>query len=254
LISLRKEKQRKDMPLLKFRVMYEDDDSIYRDIEIKPAQSFEELEAVIRLSYNIPAVGEGKFLMSNDNWQRGKQIHPPAVKSEEKKSRSKAKAQSLPSIVLYIDDPHQHFIYEFHGAQELYFLVQLVTIGGTESPTLIYPVMLKSQGTSPFRKEEPIVHHKRTKGIVASDVTEENIVEEDEEEEEELSPFVESSSEPDAEELASIEGEEGDATDGDAIKEEEETDDKGDDTFVTGDDFDPEDLSDNVAEDFDEEV
>jgi hypothetical protein len=240
------------MPLLKFRVMYEEDDSIFRDIEIKPAQSFEELEAVIRLSYNIPAVGEGKFLTSNDNWQKGKQIHPAVVKHEEKKSRSKAKAQSLPSIVLYIDDPHQHFIYEFHGAQELSFLIELVTIGGAESPTLIYPVMLKSQGNSPFRKEEPIVHHKKAKGLVASDVIEENVVEE--EEEEELSPFVESSSEPDAEELASIEGEEGDITDGDAIKEEEEADDKGDDTFVTGDDFDPEDLTDNVAEDFDEEV
>src|SRR5256885_17050817 len=99
------------MALLKFRIIYEDDDSIFRDVEIKPANSFSDLEAVIMSSYNMPPTGSGAFFMSNDNWQKGKQLHP-AIKKEEKKKQAKAKAQTQTSLVAYIDDPHQHFIYE----------------------------------------------------------------------------------------------------------------------------------------------
>src|SRR6266576_1533144 len=126
------------MTLLKFRVIFEDDDSIYRDIEVKPSHSFADLEAAIMLSYNMPANGSGSFFLSNDNWQRGKQLHP-AGKKEEQKKAAKAKATSLPSMVAYIDDPHQHFIYEFHGTQDLAFLIELVSIGGIEKDSTMYP-------------------------------------------------------------------------------------------------------------------
>ncbi|HYV93997.1 MAG TPA: hypothetical protein VE978_19625 [Chitinophagales bacterium] len=242
------------MPLFKFRVIFEEDDAVQRDIEIKPAQSFADLEAAIMSSYNMPATGSGSFYLSNDNWQKGKQLHP-SIKKEEPKKATKAKATSLPSLVAYIDDPHQHFVYEFHGTQEFSFLVELVSIGGTEKDSTMYPVVVKSQGASPFKKEEIAAHLAKRKTVLADHKIEEEEEEEmdDDDEKDEPSPFVESADEPDEEELASIEGEEGDIMDGDAIKEEVEEV-SGDDSFVAGDDFDPEDLNENIIEDLEEDI
>lgn len=242
------------MPLLKFRVIYEDDDSVYRDIEIKPAQSFEEFEAVIKSSYNMPVVGTGVFYLSNDNWQRGRQIYP-GIKKEEKKSGSRAKAQTLPSIVAFIDDPHQHFLFEFKGSQEFSFLIELLTIGGTESAIAAYPVMVRSQGASPFRKDD-IIRPSAKKKIVAMEETEVETEEEDDEADE-PSPFVENSNEADEEELASIEGEEGepegDIMEGDAIKDDVD-DGNAEDIFSDEDDLGGEDENVNLSEDEDEDL
>jgi hypothetical protein len=241
------------MPLLKFRVIYEDDDSVHRDIEIKPIQSFADLEAAIMSSYNMPPNTSGSFFTSNDNWQKGKQLHP-AVRVEEKKKQTKAKAMSLPSLVAYIDDPHQHFLYQFHGTQEYSFLIELVSIGGVEKDSTMYPVMVKAQGASPFKKEEIASHFAKRKNVMPAFQEEEEEEEEEEDvEKDEPSIFVESADEPDTEDLAAIEGEEGDLMEGDAIKEDAEEA-SGDDSFVTGDDFDPEDLSENISEDADEEL
>lgn len=238
------------MSVLKFRVIFEEDDSIHRDVEIKPVQTFENLETVIMLSYNIPAGGGGVFFMSNDSWQKLRQIYPPlqTPPKEEKKTRGKAKAVKGAPLVTFIDDPHQHFIYEFSGKQDFTFLVQLVSLGGTEKPDVMYPVQVKAQGPSPFKKEEMAVHLAKNRGEILS------IEKEDIEADDTL--FIAEEDEGHMEELASIGEEEGDLMEGDVIKEEVEEE-ATDDTFVAGDDFnpeDPEDLSESISEDLEEDV
>src|SRR5205814_1578979 len=100
---------------------------------------------------------------------------------------------------------HQHFIYEFHGNQDAAFLIELVTIGGTEKDTAMYPAIVKSQGTSPFKKEELAAQLVKKKMVIPDHKTEvivEEIEEEEEDEKDEVSPFIESAEEADAEELA----------------------------------------------------
>jgi hypothetical protein len=116
---------------------------------------------------------------------------------------------------------------------------------------------VKSQGASPFKKEEYTSHSAKRKNamvnFVADEVEEEE--EEDDDVEEEAPAFVANADQADAEDLAAIEGEEGDLMEGDAIKEEaEEEVEAADDIFVTGDDFDPEDLSEGITEDLDEDI
>ena len=94
------------MPVMKFKVIYEEDDNVFRDVEIKPSQTFEELEAVIVSSYNLPMNGTGQFYHSNDNWQKGKRIYPfTPVEEKSGGAKKKAKAQSIPALVAFIDDP-----------------------------------------------------------------------------------------------------------------------------------------------------
>ena len=137
------------MTIYKFRVMYEEDDAIFRDIEIKPSQSLIDFESVIVSSYNLPVSANGKFFKSNDNWQKLKQLNMAPVQAEEKKGKAKAKAMNVPVLVAYLDDPHQKFIYEYHGSQEFVFLIELISLNGSEKATVIYPACVRQQGPVP---------------------------------------------------------------------------------------------------------
>jgi hypothetical protein len=215
--------------------MYEEDDSVFRDIDIKPSHTFSDLEAVIQSSYNLPMSGAGEFFMSNDNWQKGKSIHPQPVKEEKK---GKARVQMIPTIVSYIDDPHQHFLYEYTGAQEFIFLIELISVGGKEDFKASYPYCVRSQGASPFKKEEmPMPFARHPVPVVPDD-------EEEEEAPEEESPGVMIGAE-DEEELEAetqVEDEKHDLMEGDAI-EVEKDEDAGDEEFIGGDDFSSEDFN-----------
>ena len=60
------------MAVLKFRIYYEEDESIYRDIVIKHTQSFYELHETLLKSYEFDSKHQATFFRSNDNWQRGR--------------------------------------------------------------------------------------------------------------------------------------------------------------------------------------
>ena len=62
------------MTTLKFRVFWEEDDTIYRDISILPNQTFFDLFKCILSSYGFDDKHKATFYRSNDNWQRGREI------------------------------------------------------------------------------------------------------------------------------------------------------------------------------------
>ena len=165
------------MTIYKFRVMYEEDDGIFRDIEIKPSQTLSDFESIIVSSYNLPVNTTGQFFKSNDNWQRLRQLSMVPVPVEDKKSKSKARAQALPILVAYIDDPHQKFIYEYHGSQEFVFLIELMSLNGAEKPHIIYPLCVRQQGPSPFKKEDLVAHY--TRGAAQMEAEEQTIDDEE---------------------------------------------------------------------------
>jgi hypothetical protein len=62
------------MAILKFRVYFEEDDSIYRDVAIKHTQSFTNLHHAILKAYEFDSKHQATFYRSNDNWQKGREI------------------------------------------------------------------------------------------------------------------------------------------------------------------------------------
>ena len=54
------------MAILKFRVYYEEDDSVYRDIAIKHNQHFLELHHAILKAYEFDSKHAATFFRSND--------------------------------------------------------------------------------------------------------------------------------------------------------------------------------------------
>ena len=62
------------MAILKFRVYFEEDDSIYRDVVLRHTQSFLELHQIILRAYEFDTKHQSTFYRSNDSWQRGREI------------------------------------------------------------------------------------------------------------------------------------------------------------------------------------
>ena len=62
------------MAILRFRVYWEDDDSVYRDIVLRHIQNFFDLHQSILKCFEFDNKHKATFYRSNDNWQRGREI------------------------------------------------------------------------------------------------------------------------------------------------------------------------------------
>ena len=62
------------MAILKFRIYFEEDESVYRDVVIRHTQSFIELHETILKGYEFDNKHKATFYRSNDHWLRGREI------------------------------------------------------------------------------------------------------------------------------------------------------------------------------------
>ena len=62
------------MAVYKFSVTFEDYDDVYREIEIKSSQTFEDLHKAIQDSIGFDNKQLASFYMSNDMWRKGREI------------------------------------------------------------------------------------------------------------------------------------------------------------------------------------
>lgn len=149
------------MSVYKFRVAYEEDENIFRDIEIQPAQTLYELNDIIKSGFNLPDKSERRLFRSNDNWHKLNELDmsPKAVK--------KGKNVMMPMLISYIDDPHQRFLYEFETAKQSFsLLIELLNISSVEKAGESYPKVVKSAGPSPVKKEDLMAHLSRKVEVV----------------------------------------------------------------------------------------
>lgn len=134
------------MAILKFRVYFEEDESIYRDIAIRHTQSFLELHESILKSYEFDNKHKATFFRSNDHWQRGREI------SLEKYDREyKAPPLIMADTVIgsEIRDPNQKFIYLYDFNKNWSFLVELINVSKEENARMTYPSTVRTEGIAP---------------------------------------------------------------------------------------------------------
>lgn len=141
------------MSIYKFRVSFEEDENIFRDIEIQPSQSMKDLNEIITTAFALPEKSTRKMFRSNDNWHKLNEmdLNPKLIK--------KGKKGIIPMIIHFIDDPHQRFYYEFETAKQSFsLLIELISINTIAKAGETYPRILKSVGPSPVRKEDLMAH------------------------------------------------------------------------------------------------
>ena len=134
------------MAVLKFRVYFEEDDSIYRDIVIRHTQNFFDLHTTILQGYEFDQKHQATFYRSNDNWQRGREI---TLEAYDKKYQAPPLLMKETTIGSEIRDTNQKFIYIYDFAKNWTFLVELINVTKEESSRIIYPAVSRKEGIGP---------------------------------------------------------------------------------------------------------
>ena len=134
------------MAILKFRVYFEEDESVYRDIVIRHKQSFQELHEAILKSYDFDNKHKATFFRSNDHWQRGREI---SLEKYDKEYKAPPLIMSETSIGSEIRDPNQKFVYLYDFNKNWSFLVELINVSKEENPKLTYPASVRAEGIPP---------------------------------------------------------------------------------------------------------
>ena len=124
------------MAILKFRVYWEDDDSIYRDVVIRHTQTFADLHSVILKSYEFDSKHKATFYRSNDNWARGREIS--LEKYDDKTYIAEPLIMSEVPMGSEIKDPNQKFIYVYDFNKLWTFKVELIHVEKEENKKLVY--------------------------------------------------------------------------------------------------------------------
>jgi hypothetical protein len=134
------------MAVLKFRVYYEEDDSVYRDVLVKHNQHFLELHQIILKAYEFDQKHQATFFRSNDHWQRGREI---SLEKYDKEYRVAPLLMTETTIGSEIKDPNQKFVYLYDFTKNWNFLIELIHVSKEENGKLEYPAVMKSEGIGP---------------------------------------------------------------------------------------------------------
>lgn len=134
------------MAILKFRVYYEEDDSVYRDVVIKHTQTFYELHNAILKAFEFDNKHGATFYRSNDNWQRGREI---TLEKYDKAYKAAPLIMQETPIGSEIRDPNQKFIYVYDLNKNWTFQVALINVSKEENPKLSYPATIRTEGIAP---------------------------------------------------------------------------------------------------------
>ncbi len=149
------------MAILKFRIYFEEDDSVYRDVAIRHTQHFLQLHQVILKAYEFDSKHQATFYRSNDNWQRGREI---SLEKYDKSYKVEPLLMEATAIGSEIRDPNQKFVYQYDFVKNWGFLVELINVSKEENGKLEYPAVVKSEGIPPSQYG--------TKGLVGDKLAE----------------------------------------------------------------------------------
>jgi hypothetical protein len=134
------------MPLLRFRIYWEDDDQTYRDIELKTGQTFLEFHQAIIKAYEFDGKQSASFYESNDRWQHGREISSEVLVN---KKDAPALSMTKTPVSALVAKPDQKFVYIYDPVKKWTFLVELITVSKEEDPKRTYPAVMRKEGISP---------------------------------------------------------------------------------------------------------
>ena len=149
------------MAILRFRIYWEDDDSVYRDIAIRHSQHFFDLHTAVLKSFEFDNKHKATFYRSNDNWLRGREI---SLEKYDKAYKAEPLLMQETLISTEISNPNQKFIYEYDFNKVWHFMVELINVDKEENKKLTYPCCVRTEGIAPSQYG--------TKGLVDSRLAE----------------------------------------------------------------------------------
>lgn len=149
------------MTVLKFRIYWEEDEDIYRDILIRMDQTFLQLHDAILEAYGFDRKHKAVFYRSNEAWQRGREI---VLQKEDKLTTTNRNVQAEPLLMEKttfkeaVRSPNQKFIYVYDFNKQWTFLVELITISEEKNTLTHYPFCVRKEGLAPsqYGNKKPV--------------------------------------------------------------------------------------------------
>jgi len=138
------------MAFLKFRVYWEDDDAIYRDVIVKHTQNFTELNNIILKAFEFDQKHDATFFRSNDIWKRGREISKAVYEKEYVAPPLLMEETTIGSEII---DTNQHFIYLYDFVKSWTFLIELIQVikNADADMSLEYPIVSRTEGVGPMQ-------------------------------------------------------------------------------------------------------
>src|SRR5690606_24009979 len=129
--------------IYRFKVWFEEEEDIFRVIDIAPAATFLQLHHVVLDSINFNKELPSSIFLSDDNWRKGKEF---SLNDSAKNLMESSKLKDN------VNDPHQKFIL-ITDLNELWTLhIELQTIQN-EVNGISYPIVFRSVGKAPKQNE-----------------------------------------------------------------------------------------------------
>jgi Plasmid pRiA4b ORF-3-like protein len=138
------------MAVLKFRIYWEEDDVIYRDVLVKHSQNFADLHQIILRAFEFDQKHDATFYRSNDIWQRGREISKEVYEKEYKVPPLLMEETLIGSEII---DTNQHFIYLYDFVKSWSFLIELIQVikNADADMSLEYPLVSRIEGVGPMQ-------------------------------------------------------------------------------------------------------
>lgn len=149
------------MAILRFRIYWEDDDAVYRDVVIRHTQNFKDLHETILKAYEFDNKHKATFFRSNDLWQRGREI---SLEKYDKAYKAEPLLMQETTVGSEIREPNQKFVYVYDFNKNWTFMVELINVSKEENPKTTYPSVIRTEGIAPSQYG--------TKGLVGDKLAE----------------------------------------------------------------------------------
>ena len=138
------------MAILKFRISWEEDDAIYRDVMVKHSQNFTDLHHIILKAFEFDEKHEATFFRSNEKWQRGREISKALYEKNYVVPPLMMDEVLIGSEIL---NTNQQFVYLYDFAKSWTFLIQLIQVikNADADMELNYPMVSRIEGVGPMQ-------------------------------------------------------------------------------------------------------
>jgi hypothetical protein len=138
------------MAILKFRVYWEEEDAIYRDVLVKHTQYFSDFHQIILKAFEFDQKHDATFFRSNEKWQRGREISKEVYQKEYPVAPLLMDETTIGSEIM---DTNQHFIYLYDFNKAWTFLVELIQVikNADANMNAEYPLISRVEGVGPMQ-------------------------------------------------------------------------------------------------------
>lgn len=136
------------MPLFRFRISWEEDDNIYRDIILSSGQTFGVFQEAILKAFEFTKSAPASFFETNERWIAGREISSEVLSN--KKGAPALSSVKTPVSAL-VNQPEKRFIFRYFSDKEWHFYITLIALANDENEEKSYPLLVKSEGLAPHK-------------------------------------------------------------------------------------------------------